>query len=171
VSATDRFALWVALRAQVSDRELQRRYLAVEAIMEALAPAAGVDVEHARLAGLGAMADAQLCRHNPERRGEVAEEYLLTEGVPPEVASAVRWCYREDFVDKLSDLACLLAAAEGIADFVHAELAHTPLDDIRPGSPDPRAAECLDRLGLDPLAAVATALSAMRAIRADLRLR
>lgn len=167
----DRFHLYVILRAQVSDRALRRRYLAVEVIMEALAEPAGVDRQLAGLTGLGAIADAQLCRMNPARRGEVAEEFLLTEGAPVESAEAVRQCFREVDVSKLTDLAALLVAAEGIVDLLHEDLAHVSLDELQPSTPGTmRAVECLDRLGLDPLDSVAAAIEAMREIREDLAL-
>lgn len=167
----DRFHLFVILRAQVSDRAVRRRYLAAEAIMTALAEPAGIEPALAGITGLGAMADAQLCAANPDRRGEVAEEFLLTEGVPEAAAAAVRQCYRELDVARLSDLAALLVATEGILDLLYEELEHVSLDEVRASSPGTmRAAEALARLELDPLDSVAAAIDAMRAIREDLEL-
>jgi len=139
--------------------------------MTALAEPAGLDPVLAALTGLGAMADTQLCLQNPERRGEVAEEFLLTEGAPPQVATAVRQCYRELDGSKLTDLAALLVAVEGILDLLYEELEHVSLDELGPSTPGTmRAVDCLDRLGLDPLEAVAAAIEAMREIREDLEL-
>jgi hypothetical protein len=167
----DRFGLYVVIRAQVSDRALRRRYLAIEAIMETLAPSASLDPAMAGLTGLGACIDAQLCRHNDERRGELAEELLLTEGVPAEVATAVRQCYRVDDVERLSPLAALLVAAEGIAESVYEQLELGPLDAAQPGAPASRRAfECLQRLDVDAREASSAGLAAMIRIRGDLKL-
>lgn len=167
----DRFQLFVILRNQVSDRAVVRRALAVEAVIEALAPAVDLDVEEARLAALGAAIDVQMCRLNPDRRGEIAAEFLATEGASAAVATAVRQCFREPRVDRLSALAALLVVAEALTDEIYAELAEISLDELQPCmAASPRARQCVERLGLDPHAAAVAALEAVRRVRDDLRL-
>src|SRR6185503_18690153 len=58
--------------------------------MEELARETGADPALWGLAGLGAGIDGKLAAGNPERRGVMAEELLLTEGVPAEAAAAAR---------------------------------------------------------------------------------
>lgn len=167
----DRFQLFVILRTQVADRAVVRRALAVEAVAEELAPLVDLEVEAARLAALGASIDAQMCRENPERRGEIAEEYLLTEGAPAEVAAAVRQCFREPEVERLSALAMLVVVAEALVDELYAELAEISLDELQPAvAASRRARQCLARLDLDALAAAEGALAGVRRVREDLRL-
>jgi predicted hydrolase (HD superfamily) len=184
--ALTRFELYIIVKIQVSDRALRRRQLAVEAAMEELAPALALDPALARLAGLAAGIDAQLCRRNPERRGTVAAEFLVTEGAPTDVVEAVLKCWREPAVERLSRLATALVAAEAIVDVVHAALdAGDRLDDLadaaiagalrraaeRRGDPAAvRAQSALARLDLDPERAAGLALAAMRRVRGDLGL-
>ena len=85
-----RFDLLIVLRNQVRDRGLVQRALAVEAVMEELAGALGHDPALWGLAGLGADIDVRMTAQHPERRGVVAEELLLAEGAPAEVAAAAR---------------------------------------------------------------------------------
>jgi len=169
--ALDRFLLFVILRNQVSDRAHVRRALATEAVMEELAPLAGLDVEHSRLAGLGSGIDAQWCVSNPARRGEIAEEYLLTEGAPEGVADAVRQCSCEPDASRLSELAALLVVADALVGEIYAELAEISLDELQPTmAASHRAIECLARVGIEPQVAAEGALAAMRRVREDLQL-
>jgi len=181
-----RFSLFVIVRAQVSDRELLRRSLAVEAAMEELALVAGLDPTLAGLAGLGAGLDAQLCERNPSRRGALAEEMLRTEGAPVEVAAAVRQCWREADVPALAPLAAALVASHGLIDQIYAvletdeklgfvEAAAVAMTLERKGrrGDEPTAARvlaCLARLGVTPAAAAELALRGMDRVREDLQL-
>ncbi len=180
-----RFELMVILRNQVSDRRVVRRSLAVEATLEEWAADLGADVVTWAMAGLGANIDAELLAGNVERRGEVAEELLLTEGASPEIAAAARLRLVRD-VDDMPVLAAAIAAAEAIVDDVHAaiELGDT-LDGLEAFAISHRlgrAAEkrgdetairtlaLLERIGLAPERAAALALAGMLRVREDLRL-
>lgn len=167
----DRFQLFVIVRNQLSDRAVVRRGLAVEAVMEELAPLAGLDLDAARLAGLGSVVDAQMCAANPDRRGEVAEEYLRTEGAPDAVASAVRQCFREPDASRLSELAALLVAADALVEEIYRELEGERLDDLQPAmAASRRVLDCLDRVGIEPRVAAELALAGVRRVRDDLKL-
>lgn len=171
----NRFELLVIVRGQVTDRALLRRYLAVEAAMEELAADLGLDPSIAALAGLGLGFDAQLCRHNPDRLGEVARELLATEDAPPEVGDAVL-AARRSAPESLSALAAALMIAEALVTTVYAELdGEDPLDELSPraiamkaerAAPRAVAAARARGLALEPLAA--HTLAGMRRIRADL---
>lgn len=180
------FELLVVVRIQLRDRALLRRTLALQAAMEALAPEAGLDVTLGSLAGLGAGIDAQLCRKNPGRRGEVAQELLLTEGAPPEVAEAARACWREPRAAALSPLAAALVGAVALVDAVYetVELGEA-LDDLEPArvarrvtrraerradAGAKRALDALSALGVEPARAAALVVQGMRDARADLDL-
>jgi predicted hydrolase (HD superfamily) len=181
----DRFSLVVAFRNQVSDRALRRRYLAVEAVMQALAGSAALDPGLCALAGLGAGFDAQLCSHNPERRGRVAAELLRTEGAPAEVAVAVEQCFRQADAAALSPLAALLAVADAVVGEIYDRLAEQNLAELdtfdlahaverrarRRGEPRARRLlDCAAATRLDLEGAITASVSAMIAIRADLGL-
>ena len=180
-----RFELFVMVRNQVADRRRLRRSLAVDAAMEEVAGRLGEEPAAWALAGLGADVDAQLCEHNPDRRGRVAEELLLTEGAPPAVAAAARerlWSP----VAEMSRLAAALFATEAIVDDVYGAVeAGDPLDDVeaiavarrieraaerRHDEEAVKALACLARLGLSCADAAALAIAAMKRVREDLRL-
>lgn len=110
-----RFELLLALRNQVADRARVRRALVVEATMEELAAELGGDAAVWGLAGLGADIDVMLCAENPERRGVVAEEILLVEGVPAEAAAAVRM-FRTAAITAMPSIALALVVADAFAD-------------------------------------------------------
>jgi predicted hydrolase (HD superfamily) len=180
-----RFELMVILRNQVSDRKVVRRSLAVEATLEEWAAERGADVTTWAMAGLGADIDAELLAGNAERRGEVAEELLLTEGASAEVAAAARQRLAAN-VDEMPVLAAAVAAAEAVVDDVHEALAlGDSLDGLeafaiahRLGRAASRRGDerairtlaLLERIGLSAERAAALALAAMRRIREDLRL-
>jgi predicted hydrolase (HD superfamily) len=108
------FELLIIARIQIGDRQLVRRYLATQAVMEELAAPLGLDPVLCSLAGLGAGLDARLCAANPERRGEVADEMLRAEGAPAEVAEAVRACFKATELEPLPRLALALIAADAL---------------------------------------------------------
>jgi predicted hydrolase (HD superfamily) len=181
-----RFELFVVLRHQVRDRRLVRRALAVEAGMEELAALAGGDVALWGLAGMGSGIDAELTVENPARRGEVAEELLLTEGAPAEVAEAARLRLGGGPVERLPVMAAALAAVEALVAEVYAqiELGET-LDGIDAAAVAHRlrraatkrgdeAAERIlalcDRAGVDVDRAAVAVVTGMRRVREDLRL-
>jgi len=180
-----RFELFVLVRNQVADRRRLRRSLALEAVMEDLAAKLGQDGSRWGMAGLGADVDGQLCEHNPDRRGLVAEELLLAEGAPAEVAAAVRERLRATPAE-MSLLAAALGGAEAIVDDVyHAVEAGDPLEDVeaaamarrlvraaeRRNDPEAqRALACLARLGISIDEAAALTVAAMTRVREDLRL-
>lgn len=180
-----RFELFVVLRNQVRDRAMVRRSLAVEAAMEELAALAGADPARWGLCGLGANIDAELVARNEGRRGEVAEEILLTEGVEPELARAARTRRRLP-PQELSPLEAALAGAEGLVDEVYALLSlDETLDTIDPAAiahrlrraadrrgdeAARRVLDCLARVGLELDDAARAVVSAMRRVREDLRL-
>lgn len=179
-----RLELFIALRNQLGDRALVRRALAVEATMEELARALGADAELWGMAGLGCDCDAKLTAGNPQRRGAVAAEWLLTEGVAPEAAEAVR-AFREGPVTELPQLARGLVAAQWLADLVAAEVADARLDELGDGrlahrarrlakrGDDPgaaRALEAIAALALDPERATAAAVAGHLRVREDLGL-
>lgn len=153
--------------------------------MEDLAARAGADATIWGLAGLGADVDGQLCEHNPDRRGRTAEELLLTEGAPPEVAAAARERLHLGPAE-MSPLAAGLCAAEALVDDVYGTIeAGDPLDSIealavarriaraaeQKGDPEAkRALECLARVGVSLDDAAELTLAAMNRVREDLRL-
>jgi predicted hydrolase (HD superfamily) len=180
-----RFELFVILRNQLGDRGRVRRSLAVEAAMEGFAGRAEGEATLWGLAGLCADIDAELCAHNPERRGHAAEELLLTEGAPAEAAAAVRERLSGDPAE-ISRLGAALCAAEALVDEIYAALeAGDELDALEPlmvsrrliraaeRRADPRAQRaiaCLARAGLSIDDAAELTLAAMKRVREDLRL-
>ena len=181
-----RFELIVILRNQVADRRVVRRSFAVEATLEEWAADLGADAALWAMAGLGANIDAELlAAGDAGRRGQVAEELLLTEGASPEVAAAARQRLARD-VDRMPLLAVAVAAAEAIVDDIHAALAlGDTLDGVeafaiahrlgraaskRGDEEAIRALALLERLGLDVERAAALALAGMRRVREDLHL-
>lgn len=188
MSILDRFQLFLIVRNQVSDRDLLRRYLAVEAAMEEMVPLVHeLNLEHARLVGLGAGIDVQLCRANPTRLGEVASEILATEGAPAEVSEAVL-ARRRTQPEALTPLSAGLLVAELIIDEIYElmDVDEDGLDEVRavavtrrlerrsrrPGNEDTRRLQeaAVARLGLPLERIVDAALAGMRRIREDLRL-
>lgn len=188
--ALTRFELAVVVRVQVSDLAVLRHYLAVEAAMEELADAIDLDRDLAAMTGFGAAIDAQLCAHNPDRRGEVAAEMLRTEGADPAVIDAVV-AARKQPADALEPLAAALLVADAL---VAAALSLAleddgedgdPLDELSPRgiavavalaarrAPEGDAARALAAvaaLGMDMDRAAALTLQAVRRVRADLGL-
>jgi uncharacterized protein len=126
-----RFELTIVVRTQLRERALVDRAFAVEAAMEALAARLGQDPELWALAGLGADIDVRLTAHRPDRRGAVAEEILLTEGAPAEVAAAARLRHQAS-PETMTMLARALVVAVAEVD----------------GSEDARTAACRELLGL-----------------------
>jgi predicted hydrolase (HD superfamily) len=182
----NRFELFVVVRNQVSDRHLLRRYIAVEAAMEDLAADLGVDAQLAGLAGLGLGFDAQLCRHNPARLGEVARDLMLTEGTPAAAADAVLSA-RRAMPNELSPLASGLVIAEALVLAIVGELEEpveddddgvaNTIDSLPPRSiarlvehANPRAREAAAHLGLELETCAARTLAAMIRVRSDLGL-
>ena len=153
-----RFELFLALRNQVADRGRVKRALAVEAVMEELATALGHDPGLWGLAGLGADIDVELTAQNPDRRGGVAEELLLTEGVPAAAAAAAR-LFRDGAVTGLPPLVQGLVVADAAVDIVAGlaglderlamAIAHGFRRLEKQGQPRPTQA--LQALGLEPL--------------------
>ncbi len=161
-----RFELMLVLRNQVGDRALVRRSLAVEAVMEELAGALGHDAVLWGLCGLGADIDAELTAGNPDRRGGVAEELLLTEGAPAEVAAAAR-LQHGGAVAGMPPLARGLVAAGALVDII----SELPPDEReartvafalakRGRRGDARPLQALAALALDPEQAAGLALVA-----------
>jgi predicted hydrolase (HD superfamily) len=176
-----RLELFIVLRTQLADRALVRRALAVEAVMEELAREVGADAALWGLAGLGCDIDAKLTAGNLARRGAVAEELLLTEGVAPEAAAAARR-YRDEPVESLPAIARGLVVAALLVELVAAELAEARLDELADGrvahrlrrlarrGDEPRALAALAALGLDADRAAAAATAAHLRVREDLGL-
>jgi predicted hydrolase (HD superfamily) len=180
-----RFELFVIVRNQIAHRRRLRRSLAIEAVMEEWAARSGQDPATWALAGLGADIDGDLCEHNPEGRGAMAEELLLAEGAPLEVAAAARERLRLP-ADEMSLLAAGLRAAEALVDEVYRDLeAGDPLDGVdaralsrrveraaeRRNDPEAQSTlACLARVGLSIDEAAELALAAMKRVREDLRL-
>jgi len=84
-----RFEAFLLLRRRVRDRELVRRCLVVEALMEDLAPRFLGDVDAWGLAGLLHAVDVEFTENNPKRQGAVAADIVRSDGGPPEVARAL----------------------------------------------------------------------------------
>jgi predicted hydrolase (HD superfamily) len=84
-----RFEAFLLLRRRVRDRGLVRRSLAVEALLEDLAPRFSGDVETWGLAGLLHEVDAEFTENNPGRKGAVAADIVRSDGGPPEVIRAL----------------------------------------------------------------------------------
>jgi predicted hydrolase (HD superfamily) len=182
-----RFELMVILRNQVADRRLVRRALAVEATLEEwAAEVPDADVAAWAMAGLGANIDAELlAAGSAERRGQVAEELLLTEGAHPEIAAAARLRLGRD-VDAMPILAAAVAAGEAIVDEIYGALMlGDKLDDLEPravshrlsraadkrGDEDAiRTLALLERIGIPVERAAELALAGMLRVREDLRL-
>jgi predicted hydrolase (HD superfamily) len=174
-----RFELFVILRNQVRDRALARRALAVEAVCSALARLVGADAELWGLLGLGADIDVVLTAGNSARRGAVAEEILVTEGVPADAARAARDRFELE-PDAMSPLARALVVADAMVHTVFA--AEMPLEAISPAYLARRLAEaagrgdsvaepalaCLALLGADLDATAAASMAALLAVREDL---
>jgi predicted hydrolase (HD superfamily) len=183
--AIGRLDLYIVLRNQLADKALSRRALAVEAVMEALARAAGHDPAMWGLAGLGADIDVKLAAQNPERRGVIAEELLLAEGVPAEAAAAARrWRADPGRPGELPPIVQGLVAAQRLVGLVEREVSEPEvtlatlepvvLDHrlrrlVRREEPEAlRAAACLDALGIERPAAAELALAALRRVNQDL---
>lgn len=179
-----RLELFIALRNQLGDRALVRRALAIEATMEELARALGADEELWGIAGLGCDCDAKLTAGNASRRGAVAEEWLLTEGVAPEAAAAAR-DFREAPVAQLTPLPRGLIIAQWLVGLVAGELEDNTLDEVAAGGlahrvrraakrgddPDAaRALEAIAALGLTPERAAQAAAAGHLRVREDLGL-
>ena len=181
--AIGRLDLFIALRNQLGDKSLARRALAVEAVMEELARAAGHDAALWGLAGLGADIDVKLAAQNPDKRGLMAEELLLAEGVAPAAAAAARQC-RAGRASELVPIAQGLVVTQKLVAIVERELSEPDvtlatlepvvLDHrlrrlVRREEPEAlRAAECLEALGVERLAAAELALAALRRVNQDL---
>jgi predicted hydrolase (HD superfamily) len=176
-----RFELFVILRNQVADRSLVKRALALEAMLEELAPTLGGDASRWVVAGLGVYIDVELTLQNPERRGEVAEEILLTEGAEPELARAVR----ERLAPEVAGLAAVLAFAERVIEEIYAALDGERLDGLDGRSLAFRVRRAAEKrsvpeaqrlvalaaqLGVELEAGFDRALTGMRRVREDLRL-
>jgi predicted hydrolase (HD superfamily) len=84
-----RFEAFLLLRRRVRDRELVRRCLAVEALLEDLAARLEGDVERWGLAGLLHEVDAEFTENNPSRKGMVAADIVRSDGGPSEVVRAL----------------------------------------------------------------------------------
>jgi len=84
-----RFEAFLLLRRRVRDRGLVRRCLAVEALMEDLAPRFAGDVEVWGLAGLLHEVDAEFTENNPKSKGRVAADIVRSDGGPAEVVRAL----------------------------------------------------------------------------------
>jgi predicted hydrolase (HD superfamily) len=179
-----RFDLFVVLRNQVRDKRLVRRALAVEAVMEELAKAAGADAERWGLAGLGADIDAALCARAPERLGKVASELLLAEGAPADVAAAAATRRAGDPAE-LAPMAAALCAADALVGEIHAQLEDGGLDGVQPAAvahrlrraverrgdeAAKRVLACLERAGVPLELAAEAAVAGMVRVREDLGL-
>jgi predicted hydrolase (HD superfamily) len=174
-----RFELFVILRNQVRDKALARRALAVEAVCAALARLVGGDAVLWGLVGLGADIDVVLTAGNPARRGLVAAEILVTEGLPAEAARAASERFELEPA-AMSPLARALVVADALVQVVFAAevaleelepayLAHRIAKAARRGEDSAeRALACLDLLGADLEAAAAAAMAALRAASEDL---
>jgi predicted hydrolase (HD superfamily) len=180
-----RFELYVILRNQVADRGLRRRALAVEAAMEEMAGVvAGADPLVWGLAGLGANIDVARVVANPGRRGEMAAEFLATEGAPAEVVTAAS--ARLGDVEAMDAMTAALVAAEALCEHVWDEIkGGEKLDRL-----DPRVIElrvkrqaekhgheaavrvllCLDRAGITLGRAAELVVAGMVRIKEDLKL-
>jgi predicted hydrolase (HD superfamily) len=84
-----RFEAFLLLRRRVRDRGLVRRCLAVEAVLEDLAPRLGGSAETWGLAGLLHEVDTEFTENNPRRKGAVAADIVRADGGPPEVVRAL----------------------------------------------------------------------------------
>jgi predicted hydrolase (HD superfamily) len=85
-----RFEAFLLLRRRVRDRGLVKRCLAVEAVLEELAPRFGGDVATWGLAGLLHEVDAEFTENNPKSKGTVAADIVRSDGGPAEVVRALK---------------------------------------------------------------------------------
>jgi predicted hydrolase (HD superfamily) len=85
-----RFEAFLLLRRRVRDRNLVRRCLAVEALMEDLAPHLEGDVAIWGLTGLLHEVDAEFTKSNPRSKGRVAADIVRSDGGPAEVVRALQ---------------------------------------------------------------------------------
>ncbi|MBN2495836.1 MAG: hypothetical protein JXR96_14695 [Deltaproteobacteria bacterium] len=85
-----RLEAFLLLRRSVREREVIRRGLACEALMEGLAMHFAADRALWALAGLVVELDHDLTCSNPRRCGAVAAEMLQAEGLETELVEAVR---------------------------------------------------------------------------------
>jgi hypothetical protein len=85
-----RFEAFLLLRRRVRDRSLVKRCLAVEALMEDLAPRFAGDVAVWGLAGLLHEVDAEFTENNPKSKGRVAADIVRSDGGPAEVVRALQ---------------------------------------------------------------------------------
>jgi len=84
-----RFEAFLLLRRRVRDRNLVRRCLAAEAVMEDLASRLGGDPGTWGLAGLLHEVDAEFTGSNPRSKGAVAADIVRSDGGPAEVVRAL----------------------------------------------------------------------------------
>ena len=84
-----RFEAFLLLRRRVRDRAVVRLCLAVEALMEDLAPRFEGEPEIWGLAGLLHEVDCEFTENNPDRKGAVAADIVRAESGPQEVVSAL----------------------------------------------------------------------------------
>lgn len=174
-----RFEAFLLLRRRVRDRSLVRRCLAVEALMEDLAPRLGGDVEIWGLAGLLHEVDAEFTENNPKSKGRVAADIVRSDGGPAEVVQAL-----QDFrgpgphADPMTRaLAAAVPAAMILLDLVSSpeelgalesgELPNAPDDpSIAPGASRARIHD-LEEAGLDAKALLELARTAVLRVAAD----
>jgi predicted hydrolase (HD superfamily) len=179
-----RFELFIVLRSQVADRARVKRAVAVEAAMEALAEELGANPVIWGLAGLGADIDCAFAAGNPERRGHVARELLLTEGAPAEVADAVRDRAHES-PERMTPLAAGLGLADALVDAMLSAAAEDGLDGVdaqgeairlgrsaerRGDAIALRALACAARVGVTIERGAEVVLAALRRARQDVGL-
>ncbi|HHY93439.1 MAG TPA: HDIG domain-containing protein [Firmicutes bacterium] len=78
------------MRRHVTDKNLRKHTLAVEAVMKALAGRLGEDEKKWSLAGLLHDIDYEETKDDPQRHSMVGADMLAQAGVDPEVVEAVR---------------------------------------------------------------------------------
>ena len=173
----DRFSAQLILQRQLRQRENRQAARAVEAVMDALAAhhrAAdeGVDVELWGTLALLSWADVELCEHNELARGRVASELAQSEGAPAPMCEVLARA-RQAPPDEASALELSLILAEWLGARVEADEALESATlarelELRAGRGDAtgdRIDGALVALALEPPAAAALALAAVRALR------
>lgn len=114
------------MRAKLSNKNLQKHTLAVEAIMRRLASRLGQDEELWGLVGLLHDIDYEETKGDPERHSLVGADQLEALGLPAQVVYAVRVHNERHGLPRLSTLDRALHAADPLSGLIVAAALVTP---------------------------------------------
>ncbi len=174
------------MRERLSNINLQKHTLAVEAIMRRLARHFGADEELWGLAGLLHDIDYEATKDEPARHSLVAADELAAMGLPPDVVQAVRVHNHYHGIARQTEMDKALHAADPLSGLIVAAALVSPSKRLaaidvpfivnRFGEKsfargaDRDTIRCCSELGLELDEFVALALEAMQSISGDLGL-